>query len=170
MKSNLVEEEDAKTVTLALIKTDQKFLDGSVEVKMETCIGYTENVDKNKLNVPDIVTEVTNLINDVVDSNNNVPEIQCLDEVSDTCTSESNPGIDLSNILQDDILKFGEANSMSNDISEKYDIRIDAEEEIQGEVEGRDEQRETEISATAALRGDPPRPRRQKIETWNAES
>ncbi|VDI84005.1 Hypothetical predicted protein [Mytilus galloprovincialis] len=50
---------------------------------------------------------------------------QCLDEVSDTCTSESNPGIDLSNNLQEDILKFGEANNMSNDISEKYDIRDD---------------------------------------------
>ncbi|CAG2196786.1 unnamed protein product [Mytilus edulis] len=75
MKSNLVVEEDVKTVTLTLIKTEQKFLDGSVKVKKETCIGYTENVDKNKLNVPDIVTEVTNLINDVVDSNNNVPEM-----------------------------------------------------------------------------------------------
>ncbi|XP_071177956.1 transcription factor hamlet-like [Mytilus edulis] len=75
MKSNLVVEEEVKTVTLTLIKTEQKFLDGSVKVKKETCIGYTENVDKNRLNVPDIVTEVTNLINDVVDSNNNVPEM-----------------------------------------------------------------------------------------------
>ncbi|CAC5357184.1 unnamed protein product [Mytilus coruscus] len=50
---------------------------------------------------------------------------QCLDEVSDTCTSEFNPGIDLSNNLQEDILKFGEANNMSNDRSEKSDIRDD---------------------------------------------
>ncbi|CAC5395936.1 unnamed protein product [Mytilus coruscus] len=49
---------------------------------------------------------------------------QCLDEVSNTCTSESNPGIDLSNNLQEDILKFDEANNMSNDRSEKSDIRV----------------------------------------------
>ncbi|CAC5372568.1 unnamed protein product [Mytilus coruscus] len=55
---------------------------------------------------------------------------QCLDEVSDTCTSESNPGIDLSNNLQEDILKFGEANNMSNDRSEKSDIRQSNTEEL----------------------------------------
>ncbi|CAC5404503.1 unnamed protein product [Mytilus coruscus] len=75
IKSNLVVEEDIKTVTLTLIKTEQKFLDGSVKVKKETCIGYTENVDKSRLNVLDIVTEITHSINDVVDSNNNVPDM-----------------------------------------------------------------------------------------------
>ena len=70
MKSDLVITEDVKTVTLTLTKTEQKFLDGSVKVKKESCIGYSENVDKDKLNLKDIVVEVTDHVNDFLGPNN----------------------------------------------------------------------------------------------------
>ena len=75
LKSSLIVNEDIRTVTLTLIKTEQRFLDGSVKVKRETSVGYSENVDKNKLNMQDIVKEVLDQVNDFVNPNNkNVPD------------------------------------------------------------------------------------------------
>lgn len=70
LRSGLIVQEDVKTVTLTLTKTEQKFLDGSVKVKRESTVGFSENVDKDTLNIRNIVDEVTFQINDFLTSDN----------------------------------------------------------------------------------------------------
>ena len=68
IKKNLVVEEEKKTVTLTVIRTDTKLLDGTVETKRETSIGYTDNINKSDLNFNTIVMDVTKQLQDFAEN------------------------------------------------------------------------------------------------------
>lgn len=73
IKKDMVVEEDIKTVTLSLTRTVTKTMDGTIKVKKEATVGFTENVDKDKVSVRDIVNQVATDVNDYFMDPNKVP-------------------------------------------------------------------------------------------------
>ncbi len=68
LKKKLVVSEEKKTVSLTVIRTDTKLLDGTVETKRETSIGYTENISESDINFNSIVMDVTKQLQDFAEN------------------------------------------------------------------------------------------------------